>query len=65
MADEECLRIKDKTAAQHGQLVGRIESRVMQPTPYSAGQADTARWPQVNMVGLQWPDEARSAVGRT
>jgi hypothetical protein len=38
MADEEWSRIKDETAAQHGQLVGRIENRVMQPTPYSAGQ---------------------------
>jgi NIPSNAP len=37
MEDEEWSRIKDETAAQHGQLVGRIDSRVMQLTPYSGG----------------------------
>ena len=35
MADEEWSRIKDETAARHGALVGRIESRVLQLTPYS------------------------------
>jgi heme-degrading monooxygenase HmoA len=36
IADEEWSRIKDETAAQHGALVGRIKSRVLQLTPYSA-----------------------------
>ena len=35
MADEEWSRIKEQTAARHGQLVGRIQSRVMQQVPYS------------------------------
>lgn len=36
MADEEWSRIKDESAARHGQLVGRIQSRAMRLTPYSA-----------------------------
>ena len=36
MADEEWSRVKDESAARHGQLVGRIQSRVMRLTPYSA-----------------------------
>lgn len=36
MADEEWSRIKDKSAARHGQLVGRVQSRAMHLTPYSA-----------------------------
>jgi hypothetical protein len=36
MADAEWSRIKDETAARHGQLVGRIESRAMALVPYSA-----------------------------
>jgi hypothetical protein len=36
MADAEWSRIKEETGARHGQMVGRIESRVMRPTPYSA-----------------------------
>lgn len=36
MADEEWSRIKDESAARHGPLVGRIESRVMRVAPYSA-----------------------------
>jgi hypothetical protein len=35
MADEEWSAIKKQTAAVHGQLVGDIENRVMQPTDYS------------------------------
>ena len=35
MADEESSAIKKQTAAVHGQLVGDIENRVMQPTDYS------------------------------
>jgi hypothetical protein len=36
MADEEWSRIKEQTAAQHGALVGRIQSRVMHLALYSA-----------------------------
>lgn len=35
MADMQWSRMKDKTTAQHGALVGRIESRVLQFTPYA------------------------------
>jgi hypothetical protein len=35
MADEEWSAIKKQTAGAHGQLVGDIESRVMEPTDYS------------------------------
>jgi hypothetical protein len=35
MADEEWAMIKQRTAAEHGQLVGEIESRVLQQTNYS------------------------------
>ncbi len=35
MADAEWSRIKEETAARHGQLVGRIQSRVMHLVPYS------------------------------
>lgn len=36
MADKEWSRIKDESAARHGQLVGRVQSRSMHSTPYSA-----------------------------
>lgn len=36
MADEEWSHVKDESAARHGQLVGRIQNRVMHFTPYSA-----------------------------
>lgn len=35
MGDEEWSRIKEQTAVSHGQLVGRIQSRVMHRVPYS------------------------------
>lgn len=35
MGDEEWSRIKGETAGRHGQLVGRIQSRVMHQVPYS------------------------------
>jgi NIPSNAP/Domain of unknown function (DUF4437) len=35
MADQEWSEIKKRTAAVHGQLVGNIESRILQPTDYS------------------------------
>jgi hypothetical protein len=35
MADEEWAEIKRSTAAQHGQLVGEVEDRVLEPVPYS------------------------------
>jgi heme-degrading monooxygenase HmoA len=35
MADAEWAEIKQVTAAQHGKLVGAIESRVLVPTDYS------------------------------
>ena len=35
MADGEWSRIKRETAERHGQLVGKIQSRVMQQVPYS------------------------------
>jgi hypothetical protein len=35
MADEEWKEIKRLTSAQHGNLVGEIESRVLTPTSYS------------------------------
>ncbi|HEY0945678.1 MAG TPA: NIPSNAP family protein [Opitutaceae bacterium] len=35
MADEEWKEIKRRTAAVHGQLVGEIQERVLQPTAYS------------------------------
>jgi NIPSNAP len=35
MADEEWAEIKRASAAQHGQLVGEIEDRVLEPVPYS------------------------------
>jgi hypothetical protein len=34
MADEEWAEIKRTTAAQHGQLVGAIEDRVLEPVSY-------------------------------
>jgi NIPSNAP len=34
MADDEWAEIKRTTAAQHGQLVGEIEDRVLEPVPY-------------------------------
>ena len=36
MVDEEWSRIKDESAVRHGELVGRIQSRVMHLTAYSA-----------------------------
>lgn len=35
MQDAEWSRIKDRTAAEHGRMVGAIEERVMQRTSYS------------------------------
>ncbi|UZD69337.1 NIPSNAP family protein [Brucella sp. JSBI001] len=35
MADQEWARIKEETAAQHGQLVGEIQSRLLRLTSYS------------------------------
>ena len=35
MADTEWAEIKKRTAAEHGQLVGEIEERVLHPTDYS------------------------------
>lgn len=35
MQDAEWSRIKDRTSAEHGRLVGAIEERVMQRTSYS------------------------------
>jgi heme-degrading monooxygenase HmoA len=35
LADEEWKEIKRVTSAQHGDLVGAIEDRVLLPTPYS------------------------------
>lgn len=35
MGDEEWSRIKEQTAGRHGQLVGRIQNRVMHQVPYS------------------------------
>ena len=35
-ADEEWKEIKRETAAEHGDLVGEIEDRVLTPTAYSA-----------------------------
>ena len=35
MADDEWSRIKAESAERHGQLVGRIQSRVMRQVPYS------------------------------
>jgi hypothetical protein len=35
MADKEWSELKKKTAAEHGQLVGGIQSRVLQLTDYS------------------------------
>lgn len=35
MADEEWAEIKRVTAAEHGRLVGEIDSRVLHPVPYS------------------------------
>jgi hypothetical protein len=37
MRDEEWAEIKRKTAAEHGGLVGAIEDRLMELTPYSPG----------------------------
>ncbi|MBK1657221.1 NIPSNAP family protein [Paracraurococcus ruber] len=39
MADEEWSRIRAETTARHGDLVGRIENRVMCRTPYPASPA--------------------------
>jgi heme-degrading monooxygenase HmoA len=36
MADEEWKEIKRLTSAQHGDLVGEIETRVLMPTSYSS-----------------------------
>ena len=36
MADREWAEIKEKTAAEHGRLVGDIQSRVLHLTEYSA-----------------------------
>lgn len=36
MADEEWAAIKRRTAAEHGQLVGAIEEKLLAPTDYSA-----------------------------
>jgi hypothetical protein len=35
MADEEWAEIKRTTGARHGQLVGEIEDRVLEPVPYA------------------------------
>ena len=35
LADQEWMRIKQETAAQHGDLVGEIQSRILRLTPYS------------------------------
>jgi hypothetical protein len=35
LGDEEWIRIKQETAAEHGQMVGDIEDRVLVPTDYS------------------------------
>jgi heme-degrading monooxygenase HmoA len=35
MADEEWKEIKRLTSAQHGDLVGEIEERILEPTNYS------------------------------
>ncbi|NQW11955.1 MAG: NIPSNAP family protein [Alphaproteobacteria bacterium] len=35
MADEEWARIKRETGAEHGDLVGAIEDRVLHPTAYT------------------------------
>jgi NIPSNAP len=35
MADEEWARIKHETTARHGELFGRVQSRIMHITPYS------------------------------
>ncbi|MCV0395173.1 MAG: NIPSNAP family protein [Rhizobiaceae bacterium] len=35
MADAEWAEIKRLTAAEHGRMVGEIESRVLHPVPYS------------------------------
>ena len=36
MTDREWAEIKEKTAAEHGRLVGEIQSRVLRLTEYSA-----------------------------
>jgi NIPSNAP len=42
MADEEWKQIKQVTSAQHGDLVGAIEDRVLAPTSYSAPASRSA-----------------------
>jgi heme-degrading monooxygenase HmoA len=39
MADREWREIKERTAAEHGTLVGDIQSRVLHLTPYSKAPA--------------------------
>jgi heme-degrading monooxygenase HmoA len=38
LADEEWTEIKRETAARHGDLVGEIESRVLEPVPHTPGR---------------------------
>jgi hypothetical protein len=38
MADDEWAEIKRATTRRHGDLVGEIESRVLEPVPYSTGR---------------------------
>ena len=42
LADEEWREIKRRTAAEHGDLVGEIEDRVLVETDYSQSSADAA-----------------------
>ncbi len=39
-ADEEWIEVKRVMAAQYGELVGKIEEKVLAPTSYSPGMVD-------------------------
>lgn len=43
MADEEWAEIKRTTAARHGELVGQIEDRVLEPVQYSPNRLGDQR----------------------